>query len=92
MRKLSLPLAVAALVLMAPAASARDQVVTSFDGTQISTSFLPAAGLKAGQKAPTVLMTHGWAGTARARRERQRPTSRWAARASARCARPASTC
>src|SRR5215207_253337 len=63
MRKLPLPLAIAALALLAPAAVARDQVVTSFDGTQISTSFLPAAGLKAGQKAPTVLMTHGWAGT-----------------------------
>ena len=63
MRKLSLPLALAALALLAPAASARDQTVTSFDGTQISTSFFPAAGLKPGQKAPTVLMTHGWAGT-----------------------------
>ena len=63
MRKLSLPLALAALALLAPAASARDQAVTSFDGTSISTSFFPAAGLKAGQKAPTVLMTHGWAGT-----------------------------
>jgi ABC-2 type transport system ATP-binding protein len=63
MRKLSLPLALAALALLTPAASARDQTVTSFDGTQISTSFFPAAGLKPGQKAPTVLMTHGWAGT-----------------------------
>ena len=63
MRKLSLPLALAALALLAPAASARDQTVKSFDGTQISTSFFAAAGLKPGQKAPTVLMTHGWAGT-----------------------------
>src|SRR5829696_2339789 len=60
---LSLPLALAALALLTPAAAARDQSVTSFDGTQISTSFFPAAGLQAGQKAPTVLMTHGWAGT-----------------------------
>ncbi len=63
MRKLPLPLALAALALLAPGASARDQVVTSSDGTPIATSFLPAAGLKAGQRAPTVLMTHGWAGT-----------------------------
>ena len=63
MRSLSLPLALAALALLAPTASARDQAVTSFDGTQIATTFLPAAGLQAGQKAPTVLMTHGWAGT-----------------------------
>jgi ABC-2 type transport system ATP-binding protein len=63
MRPLSLALALAALAILAPAASARDQVVSSFDGTAISTSFFPAAGLKPGQKAPTVLMTHGWAGT-----------------------------
>ena len=53
-------LALAALALLAPAASARDQIVTSFDGTPLATSFFPAAGLKPGQKAPTVLMTHGW--------------------------------
>ena len=63
MRSLSLPLALAALALLAPAAAARDQVVTSSDGTAIATSFFPAAGLKAGERAPTVLMTHGWAGT-----------------------------
>jgi ABC-2 type transport system ATP-binding protein len=62
MRSLPLALALAALALLAPAASARDQVITSFDGTAIATSFFPA-GLKAGEKAPTVLMTHGWAGT-----------------------------
>jgi ABC-2 type transport system ATP-binding protein len=58
--RLPLPLALAALALLAPAAPARDQVVTSFDGTPLSTSFFPAAGLKPGQRAPTVLMTHGW--------------------------------
>jgi ABC-2 type transport system ATP-binding protein len=63
MRSLPLALALAALAVLAPAASARDQVVTSFDGTAIATSFFPATGLKAGEKAPTVLMTHGWAGT-----------------------------
>src|SRR4051812_38055765 len=62
MRSLALPLALVTLALLAPAASARDQIVTSFDGTPISTSFFPAAGLKPGQKAPTVLMTHGWGG------------------------------
>jgi ABC-2 type transport system ATP-binding protein len=62
MVRLRLPflLSLAALALLAPAASARDQIVTSFDGTPLSTSFFPAAGLKAGQRAPTVLMTHGW--------------------------------
>ena len=58
--RLSPLLALVALLALAPAASARDQIVTSFDGTPLSTSFFPAAGLKAGQKAPTVLMTHGW--------------------------------
>jgi hypothetical protein len=41
-------IAVAALV-GAPAASARDAIVTSFDGTPISASFFPAEGLAAGQ-------------------------------------------
>ena len=58
--RLSPLLALVALLALAPAASARDQIVTSFDGTPLSTSFFPAAGLKAGQRAPTVLMTHGW--------------------------------
>ena len=48
MRKLSLPLALAALALLAPAASARDQTVTSFDGTQISTQLLPRRRAEAG--------------------------------------------
>jgi ABC-2 type transport system ATP-binding protein len=52
---------VVALTLGAPAgAHARDQAVKSFDGTTLSTSFFPAAGLKEGEKAPTVLQTHGW--------------------------------
>jgi ABC-2 type transport system ATP-binding protein len=58
--RLSPLLALVALAALAPAASARDQIVTSFDGTPLSTSFFPAAGLKPGQRAPTVLMTHGW--------------------------------
>jgi len=84
-------LALAALAALAPAASARDQIVTSFDGTPLSTSFFPAAGLKAGQKAPTVLMTHGWASGARRTRTaaRSRPSAR---SASGRCGARASTC
>ena len=54
--------AIAALAAAAPAAQARDQNVTSFDGTQIVTHFFPAKGLAAGAKAPTVLVGHGWAG------------------------------
>ena len=52
--------ALAVLVLSAPTAWARDAVVTSFDGTKIVTHFLPAEGLKPGQKAPTVLIGHGY--------------------------------
>ena len=53
----------AALLLMlaaAPLAHARDDSVTSFDGTKIVLSFFPAEGLQPGQKAPTVLIGHGW--------------------------------
>jgi len=46
----------------ASTAEARDAVVTSADGTPIVTSFFPAVGLKPGQKAPTILVTHGWGG------------------------------
>ena len=50
-----------ALLLIAPAAAqARDATVTSFDGTKIALSFFPAAGLAAGQRAPTILEGHGW--------------------------------
>jgi ABC-2 type transport system ATP-binding protein len=56
------PLVLAATLVLASAApaAARDAVVTSFDGTPIQVSFHPAAGLKAGQRAPTILQTHGW--------------------------------
>jgi ABC-2 type transport system ATP-binding protein len=59
----ALVLAVALLLAAAAPAAARDAVVTSFDGTQIHVSFFPAAGLKAGHRAPTILQTHGWGGT-----------------------------
>ena len=51
---------VATLLAGPPAAHARDVTVTSFDGTPIAASFLPATGLAAGSRAPTILMTHGW--------------------------------
>ena len=56
-------LALALVLASAAPAAARDAVVPSFDGTQIQVSFHPAAGLKAGQKAPTILQTHGWGGS-----------------------------
>ena len=51
--------ALAALVA-APGASARDDAVTSFDGTRIVLSFFPAEGLQAGERAPTILIGPGW--------------------------------
>ena len=56
----SLVLSVALVLATAAPALARDAVVTSFDGTPIQVSFFPAEGLKAGQRAPTILQTHGW--------------------------------
>jgi ABC-2 type transport system ATP-binding protein len=50
------------VLLGAPAAQARDQNVSSFDGTQIVTHFFPAKGLASGAKAPTILVGHGWGG------------------------------
>jgi ABC-2 type transport system ATP-binding protein len=52
--------AVALACVCAPVASARDDSVTSFDGTNIVLSFFPAAGLQPGQKAPTILIGPGW--------------------------------
>ena len=50
----------AGALAMSPAAAARDAGVRSFDGTTIATHFFPAKGLKEGERAPTVLMGHGW--------------------------------
>ena len=58
-----LALAVVLLFAAAAPAAARDAVVTSFDGTQLQVSFFPAAGLQPGQRAPTILQTHGWGGS-----------------------------
>jgi ABC-2 type transport system ATP-binding protein len=56
----ALVVAIAALLLAAPAAHARDAEVSSFDGTKIVLSFFPAEGLESGKRAPTVLVGHGW--------------------------------
>jgi ABC-2 type transport system ATP-binding protein len=55
----SIVLAIVLLLVSAAPAAARDAVVRSFDGTELHVSFFPA---KAGKRAPTVLVTHGWAG------------------------------
>ena len=52
---------VALVLTLVPAAQARDDSVTSFDGTKIVLSFFPAQGLADGAKAPTVLIGHGFA-------------------------------
>lgn len=63
-RAVLLTTAVLALAAAAPAgAASRDAIVTSFDGTPIVVTFHPAHGLQDGQRAPTVLMTHGWGGS-----------------------------
>jgi ABC-2 type transport system ATP-binding protein len=51
---------VAATLAAASTADARDVIIPSFEGTPISASFFPAEGLAPGQKAPTILETHGW--------------------------------
>lgn len=52
--------ALAGALLLAPAASAEDHVVTSFDGTPIEVHWFPQPGLAPGARAPTVLMGPGW--------------------------------
>jgi ABC-2 type transport system ATP-binding protein len=56
----SVALATVVLLCWAAPASAREAVVRSFDGAELHVSFHPA---KAGKRAPTILMTHGWGGT-----------------------------
>ena len=53
----------AGALALAPAAHARDAIVESFDGTPIVTHFFPAPGLEPGERAPTILIGHGWGGT-----------------------------
>jgi ABC-2 type transport system ATP-binding protein len=45
------------------ASSALDTEVESFDGTDLVTHFYPATGLSEGERAPTILIGHGWGGT-----------------------------
>lgn len=52
--------ALGAALALAPAASAEDHVVTSFDGTPIEAHWFPQPGLAPGAKAATVLMGPGW--------------------------------
>lgn len=64
-RRLSI-LAAACLTMAAVApggAQARDAVVESFDGTPIVTHFFPAPRLEPGERAPTIMIGHGWGGT-----------------------------
>jgi ABC-2 type transport system ATP-binding protein len=58
-------LAAAAAPLLAGAApaAARDAIVPSFDGTPLIVTLHAAEGLAAGERAPTILQTHGWAGS-----------------------------
>lgn len=55
--------AATAMALVPANAHARDAVVNSFDGAPIVTHFFPAAGLQGNDKAPTILLGHGWGGT-----------------------------
>jgi ABC-2 type transport system ATP-binding protein len=55
---------VAVALLAAPGvAHARDAIVNSFDGTPIVTHFFPAQSLGANDRAPTIMLGHGWGGT-----------------------------
>jgi ABC-2 type transport system ATP-binding protein len=45
-----------------PVPTNRSLQVTSFDGTAITVNFFPATGLKAGERAPTIMYGPGWGG------------------------------
>ncbi len=57
-----LPIAavVAAALAWAPAASAQDVTITSFDGTKIAAHWFVGNGVGAGDRAPTILEGPGW--------------------------------
>ena len=59
-RRMGVVLATCVLLGFAAPADARQVVVHSFDGTPIVAHFFPAAGLKEGHRAPTLLMGPGW--------------------------------
>lgn len=50
----------AAALVFAPAASARDVTITSFDGTKIAAHWFVGKGVKPGAPAPTILEGPGW--------------------------------
>jgi ABC-2 type transport system ATP-binding protein len=57
-----LPIAavIAGALACAPAASANDVTITSFDGTKIVAHWFPGKGVDAGSPAPTILEGPGW--------------------------------
>jgi ABC-2 type transport system ATP-binding protein len=57
---MALAAAVAAALVCAPAASAEDVTVTSFDGTKIVAHWFRGKGVDAGHPAPTILEGPGW--------------------------------
>src|SRR6201746_1360498 len=54
---------VAAALVVVPTHVPRAVIVPSCARAPISASFFPAQGLAPGQKAPTILETHGWGAT-----------------------------
>ncbi|HEX3563617.1 MAG TPA: CocE/NonD family hydrolase [Solirubrobacterales bacterium] len=51
---------IAAVLACAPAASAKDVTITSFDGTKIAAHWFVGNGVGAGARAPTILEGPGW--------------------------------
>ncbi len=58
---LALPAVAAGNLALPAVAAGKTATVTSFDGTKIHVNFFTAAGLRAGRRAPTVMMGPGWA-------------------------------
>src|SRR4051794_5561418 len=57
---LPLSAVIAGALACAPAASAKDVTITSFDGTKIVAHWYPGKGVDAGSPAPTILEGPGW--------------------------------
>ncbi len=57
---LSFAAVIAAALACAPAASAQDVTITSFDGTKIAAHWFVGDGVGPGQRAPTILEGPGW--------------------------------
>jgi ABC-2 type transport system ATP-binding protein len=62
-RIITLAAAVLAALFAAAPAMARDAIVPSFDGAPLIVTLHPAQGLQPGERAPTILQTHGWGGS-----------------------------